>query len=147
VIGGSSQERELAAAIASGSGSESRVVNLAGRVALRHYAAILKRCALFIGNDAGPMHIAAALGTPVLALFGPSNPMEWGPRGRQVQTIYKGLDCRQCFHPTCERGELSCMKQISIDEVYDAAVNILRAHGSRMTSPEPVPSVRHIAPR
>ena len=147
VIGGSSQERELAAAIASGSGSESRVINLAGRVPLRHYAAILKRCALFIGNDAGPMHIAAAVGTPVLALFGPSNPMEWGPRGRQVQTIYKGLDCRQCFHPTCERGELSCMKQISIDEVYDAAVNILRADGSRMTSPEPVPSVRHIAPR
>lgn len=123
VIGGSAPERGLAAAIASGAGS--RVTNLAGRVSLRHYAGILKRCALFVGNDAGPMHIAAALGTPVLALFGPSNPAEWGPCGAQVRTIYKGLDCRQCFHPTCDRGEMSCMKQIGLEEVFDAALRLL----------------------
>lgn len=73
------------------------------------------------------MHIASAVGTPVVALFGPSNPVEWGPRGERVKVLYKGLDCRVCFHPTCERGEENCMKQLSVQEVCAAAVQLLEA--------------------
>jgi ADP-heptose:LPS heptosyltransferase len=98
---------------------------LAGRTTLLQYAAIVKRCDLFVGNDNGPMHMAAALGVPVVALFGPSDPREWGPRGEKVQVLYKRLDCRRCFHPTCARGEESCMKQISVEEVFAAAKKLL----------------------
>jgi len=71
------------------------------------------------------MHIAAAVGTPMVALFGPSNPDEWGPRGGEVEVIYKGLDCRICFHPTCLRGEQNCMQLITIDEVLMAAARLM----------------------
>ncbi len=132
LVGGGSDEKNLADAIAAQ--ARGKVISLAGRTTVLQYAAILKRCALFVGNDAGPMHMAAALGIPVLGLFGPSNPDEWGPRSETSRTIYKGLDCRQCFHPTCERGELSCMRQISIDEVFEAAVQLLLIPTSRAVS-------------
>jgi ADP-heptose:LPS heptosyltransferase len=54
--------------------------------------------------------------------------MEWGPRGGPAEVIYKGLDCRECFHPTCRRGEQNCMKLISVSEVMSAAERLL-AHG------------------
>ncbi|MBI5854236.1 MAG: glycosyltransferase family 9 protein [Nitrospirae bacterium] len=101
-------------------------VNLAGRTSLLGLAALMKHCALFIGNDAGPMHMAAAMGAPVLGLFGPSDPSVWGPRGAQIEVIYRGLDCRRCFHPTCERGAESCMNQIPVEEVVQAANRLLR---------------------
>jgi predicted lipopolysaccharide heptosyltransferase III len=119
LLGGDVREVPLAEQICSL--ARSSPVVLAGRTTLLQYAAVLRRCALFVGNDNGPMHMAAAVGIPVVAVFGPSDPAEWGPRGTRSEVLYKGLDCRRCFHPTCERGELNCMKQISVDEVYAAA--------------------------
>ena len=72
-----------------------------------------------------PRWKALALGIPVVALFGPSDPAEWGPAGTKSEVLYKGLDCRRCFHPTCEKGEFSCMKQISVDEAFAAAARCL----------------------
>ena len=97
------------------------IINLVGKTSIRELGALMRACALFIGNDAGPMHMAAAVGCPVVGLFGPTDPMVWGPRGKNVQTIYKGLDCRECFHPGCQRGEMSCMKLIGVEEVLEAA--------------------------
>ncbi len=125
VIGGNEPERLLAEEVRRLARSTPTV--LAGRTPLLTYAAILKRCRLFVGNDNGPMHMAAALGVPVVALFGPSNPGEWGPRGPQVRVLYKGLDCRRCFHPTCARGEESCMKRISVEEVWTAVGALLES--------------------
>jgi predicted lipopolysaccharide heptosyltransferase III len=102
-----------------------RPVSFVGRTSLLELAALMKRCALFIGNDAGPMHMAAAVWTPVIGLFGPSDPAVWGPRAPQVEVIYKGMDCHACFHATCIRGEESCMKLISVDEVFEAARRFL----------------------
>lgn len=124
LIGGSVQDRELAERI--GRSMKARCTVLAGRTTLLPYAAILKRCALFVGNDSGAMHMAAAMKTPIVALFGPSHPQEWGPRGGPAEVIYKGLDCRACFHPTCRRGEENCMRLIGVDEVYAAAVRMMR---------------------
>jgi predicted lipopolysaccharide heptosyltransferase III len=123
LVGGDARERSLAETIQDG--ARTPVVSLAGHLTLLQYAAVLKRCALFIGNDNGPMHMAAALGVPVVALFGPSNPAEWGPRGARTEVLYKGLDCRRCFHPTCTRGEESCMRLITVDEVFAAAAKLL----------------------
>lgn len=123
LVGGNAAERDLAEKVCAK--ARTQPVNLAGRTSLLVHAAVLKRCALFVGNDNGPMHMAATVGTPVVALFGPSNPLEWGPRGEKTTVIYKGLDCRACFHPTCRRGEESCMKLISTDEVFAAARQLL----------------------
>ena len=122
-IGGSQGERDLADGIERTAGSGATVI--AGRTTVTQYAALLARCQLFIGNDNGPMHMASALGVPIVALFGPSDPAEWGPRSDRAVVVYKGLDCRHCFHPTCERGEESCMNLISVDEVFDAACRML----------------------
>ena len=105
--------------------SESKLVSLMGRTSVLELAALMKRCGLFVGNDGGPMHIAAAVGCPVLAIFGPTDPGIWGPRGDCVKVVYRGLDCDSCFLPGCLRGEESCMKLISVDEVYSAAIGML----------------------
>lgn len=125
LIGGSREDEALAQRIQAA--AKSRPINMAGLATLKQFAAIAQRAALFVGNDSGAMHIAAAVGTPMVALFGPSNPDEWGPRGDRVKVLYKGLDCRACFHPTCERGELNCMRQLSVQEVCAAAAQLMAA--------------------
>ncbi len=123
LIGGSRQEEYLAHRIHQA--AKSRPVSFAGQTTLKQFAGIVKRARLFVGNDSGALHIATAVGTPAVALFGPSNPAEWGPRGGTAEVISKGLDCRACFHPTCERGEQNCMKLITVDEVMSASVRLL----------------------
>jgi predicted lipopolysaccharide heptosyltransferase III len=105
--------------------AESNPVSLMGSTGVLELAALMKRCVLFVGNDGGPMHIAAASGCPVLAIFGPTDPAVWGPRGERVKVLYKGLDCDACFLPGCLRGEESCMKLISVDEVCAATLQLL----------------------
>lgn len=107
------------------------MISLIGNTRLLELAALMTRCRLFIGNDAGPMHVAAAVGCPVVAMFGPSNPAVWAPRGKHVKTIHKGLDCRECFHPGCFRGEQSCMNLITVDEVLKEATALLEDGGRR----------------
>jgi len=99
---------------------------LVGRTGLQELAAVLARASLHVGNDNGPMHMAAALRVPVIGLFGPSDPAVWGPWGEGHQTLYKGLDCRACFHPDCVRGEQTCMQLITLEEVWDVVRERLR---------------------
>jgi len=100
-------------------------MSLMGETHISQLTALMKRSLLFIGNDGGPMHMAAAVGCPVLGLFGPTDPAVWGPRGANVKVIYKRLDCEECFYPGCSRGEESCMRQISVDEVCQVAQSML----------------------
>jgi heptosyltransferase III len=94
---------------------------VAGETSILELAAVSRHCRLFVGNDNGPMHIAAAVGTPVVALFGPTNPAEWGPWGDGHITLYRGVDCRQCWWSSaCVRGEGNCLGQITVDEVMVA---------------------------
>ncbi len=123
LIGGSDQDIDLAQQIRQM--AKSRPIIMAGRTTIKRFAAIAKKSALFIGSDSGAMHIASAVGTPLVALFGPSNPAEWGPRGGPADVIYMGLDCRVCFHPTCRRGEGNCMRLITVDAVYASAQRML----------------------
>ena len=123
LIGGSGQDGDLAQKIQLM--SQSRPTILAGRATIKQFAAIAKQSALFVGSDSGAMHITTAVATPVVALFGPSDPREWGPRGGPAEVIYKGLDCRACFHPTCQRGEQNCMRLITTDEVMMAAAQLM----------------------
>jgi predicted lipopolysaccharide heptosyltransferase III len=124
LIGGSDQDIDLAQQIRQT--SKSSPIIMAGRTTIKQFAAIAKKSVLFVGNDSGAMHIASAVGTPVVALFGPSSLREWGPRGGPVEVLYKGLDCRICYNTTCTRGEESCMKLIAVDEVAAAIQRLLQ---------------------
>ncbi len=99
--------------------------NLMGKTSLSQLVAVMKQSKLLIGNDGGPMHMAAAVGCPVVGLFGPTDPAVWGPRGSKIKVIYKGIDCEKCFYTECLRGEESCMRQISVEEVCQAALSLL----------------------
>ena len=123
LIGGSDQDIGLAQQIQQM--AKSALIIMAGRTSIKQFAAIASKSALFVGSDSGAMHIATAVGTPVVALFGPSNPREWGPRGGPVEVLYKEIDCRSCFHPTCQRGDQNCMKLISVDEVEKASKHLM----------------------
>ncbi len=123
VLVGSSKDREIGDHIQQA--TRHPPISLIGQTNLLELAALMKRAALFIGNDAGPMHVAAAVGCPVVALFGPSDPKVWGPRGSKATVLYKGLDCRECFYPGCFRGESSCMKLITVDDVINASIPFL----------------------
>lgn len=124
LIGGSNQDIDLAQQIRQM--AKSNPIIMAGRTTIKQFAAIAKKSALFVGNDSGAMHIASAVGTPMVALFGPSSLCEWGPRGGPVEVLYKGLDCRTCYNTTCTRGEESCMKLIAVHEVAAAAQRLLK---------------------
>ena len=86
---------------------------------LTELAALLKRCMVYVGNDSGVTHMAAAVGTPVVALFGPTDPGVWGPRGRRVRTVYRGVSCSPCsreeMHGCLHR---KCLDSITVEEVY-----------------------------
>lgn len=88
------------------------------KTGIKELAAISRRCKLFVGNDTGPMHVAAASGTPVIALFGPADPQRSRPWGRNHVVIKKDLPCSPCSKIICK--ELTCMKSITVEDVLQA---------------------------
>jgi heptosyltransferase-2 len=107
--------------VASGLGT--RGVNLAGRTSLRELISFIKRVDLFITNDSGPMHMAAALKTPLIAIFGSTSDVATGPYQHGV-VIHKHVSCSPCFKRVCPI-DFRCMTRISVDEVYREARKIL----------------------
>lgn len=86
---------------------------------IRYLGAIIKKCAFIIGNDSGPLHISAAVGTPVLGIYGPTNPNLQGPFGQKNLTIVnEKLDCLGCNLLECEIGNI-CMTELSKDLILD----------------------------
>jgi len=96
-----------------------RVVNLAGQTNLRELMALIKICSVFLTNDSGPMHMADSLETPLLALFGSTDPIVTGPYRQSKQVIQKRVGCAPCFKRECPI-DFPCMKKISVDEVVGA---------------------------
>jgi len=99
-------------------------VNLGGKTTLRDLAALYKRAELLVTTDSGPMHVAAAVGTAVVALFGPTAPWRTGPYGPGHVVIRKATACSPCFLKRCETGQ--CMKDITVEEVFEAVKKALR---------------------
>jgi 3-deoxy-D-manno-octulosonic-acid transferase/heptosyltransferase-1 len=102
-------------------------VNLGGRTTLRELACLYRQAALVVTTDSGPMHLAAAMGTPVVALFGPTDPARTGPYGAGHRVIRRGLDCMPCFRRRCETR--NCMREITVEEVFKATEEILAGIG------------------
>jgi len=93
-------------------------INLEGMTTLRELAALYRRVALLVTTDSGPMHLAAAVNTPVVAVFGPTSPARTGPYGAGHTVIQRDLSCAPCFLKHCETK--NCMNEISVEEVLEA---------------------------
>jgi heptosyltransferase-1 len=106
----------------------SSFVDLTGAVPLGFLPALLSRASVLITNDSGPMHIAAAVGTPVVALFGPTSPIRTGPYGSGHAVLNHKVSCSPCFSRYCENtAYLACLTNITPDQVMSA----VRSHKCR----------------
>ena len=107
----------------------SSVINLAGKTSITQLASLLKRCSLFISNDSGPVHIASAVGTPVISIFGRNqaglSPRRWGPVGLKDKILHKEAGCIECLAHNCQK-QFACLKAISVEDVVAAADSILK---------------------
>jgi lipopolysaccharide heptosyltransferase I len=124
LIGGQGDRRE---AEAIGRGADPPPRNLAGALSLKSLAALLARVDLLVCVDSGPMHVASAVGTPVLALFGATDPRRTGPLGPGA-VLRRELPCSPCLDRRCRIPDtLRCMRGLGVDEVWEAARALLAA--------------------
>lgn len=136
VIVGSESERRRAEAIRSAAQKSSRrprpvVVNLAGRTDLAVLAALLSLSRLHVGVDSAGPHIAAAVGTPTLTLYGPTDPVYWTPPGDGRRVVAPEMPCAPCRRKGCEdSGASRCMADMTVERVMDALHGLLAAEGA-----------------
>ena len=108
-----------------------RLIDLAGGAPLVDLAAVLRRLALLVTPDTGPMHLAAAVGTPVVGIFGPSDPVRYAPLSPRAAVVHADLWCRPCNRMRrpprrCSSGTPDCLARVGVDAVVDAARRLLR---------------------
>ncbi len=99
------------------------VSRLDGRTTLKVLAAVYRLASVVVSTDTGPMHLAAAVGTPVVALFGPTAPSRTGPYGKGHLVLRAGVSCSPCFSRSCKTTDLepmACMNRITVEQVVDA---------------------------
>lgn len=106
--------------------TRSKPVNLAGRLSVKELGALSAHARLFIGVDSMPMHLAAAMGTPSVALFGPSGEHEWRPWRVAHRVVTSNHACRPCGNDGCGGGKISeCLTTLGVEEVWAAARELL----------------------
>ncbi len=126
ILGGLEEEPYLRPLMEGLAPKDSRRLHLlAGRTNPMILAAMLSRCKLLVTNDTGPMHVAAAVGTPVVALFGSTSPTWTRPFGVGHEVIYHKVECSPCFQRTCPIGYV-CLNKISVGEVFAAVQRQLK---------------------
>lgn len=127
VLGGHS-DQPLGAAIAAGGGDA--VLDLTGRLSLPEMVEWIRLCRVMVTNDTGPMHVAAALGRPVVGIFGPTDPARTGPYGAGHQVFTSSLSCAPCMRSKCHWSDpLACLKETDPVRVADAV--LLRLNAAR----------------
>jgi len=104
-------------------GMRAPAINLAGETTLKMLAALYAKADVVISTDTGPMHLAVSVGTPVVALFGPTASWRTGPYGSSHQVVTAGQKCAPCFKRHCPT--IDCMALISVDQVFDAVSKII----------------------
>jgi 3-deoxy-D-manno-octulosonic-acid transferase/heptosyltransferase-1 len=112
----------------------SSVTRLEGRTTLKVLAAVYRSATVVVSTDTGPMHLAAAVGTPVVALFGPTAPWRTGPYGEGHVVLRAGVICSPCFSRSCKTAEcepMACMNRITVEQVVEAVVRMVARSTSR----------------
>ena len=126
VLTGAPDPRERAIIARILAAAEAPIDDLSGQLTLREMAALSARARLFFGVDSAPMHIAAAMGTPVVALFGPSNEKVWGPWRVAHRVVSSDHPCRPCGNDGCGGGKVSeCLTQLPVERVHSAVNELL----------------------
>jgi len=100
--------------------SSSLPISFVGSLNLLELKEMIERSSLFVGPDSGPMHIAAATGTPIVALFGPTLPVHFSPWQARAYIVAKDLSCRPCRQKKCQAGDFPCLRSITPEEVLNA---------------------------
>ena len=119
-----------------------RAAVLSGATSIRELMAVIKRCAVLVTNDTGPMHIASAVGVPVVAIFGPTDWRTTSPYGEEHALLRHPVDCAPCLLRECPIDH-RCMMGVSVDQVYDAGVKLITADksaGGKLTGMASVPA-------
>ncbi|WP_455245761.1 lipopolysaccharide heptosyltransferase II [Petrachloros mirabilis] len=117
-LGGPDERADVAAVK---SMMKTNAIDLAGALPIEYLPALLGKAAALITNDSGPMHIAAAVGTPVVALFGPTSPVRTGPYGPGHRVLTHEISCRPCFRRSCANEQrLACLTNITPDQAAAA---------------------------
>lgn len=120
---GSPSEREIAAEVSHH--MHTNPVNLCGRTTLGQAMALIKRCNLFVTNDTGLMHVAAAFNVPIVAIFGSTDPVATGPMSRNARIVSHSIDCSPCLKEVCPSNH-RCMLSIEPDEVWEEMEDLKR---------------------
>ena len=105
---------------------KSEAVDLSGRTTLKQAIALIAKCDLFITNDSGLMHVAAALNTPQIAIFGSTDHVATGPASSRSRIVRSSAPCSPCLRRHCPLGHMDCMRQIRTGKVLRVARRILR---------------------
>ncbi len=134
VLTGSPEDDAIAEDISLG--MNPRPLSLVGRLPLKQLVAVLQNVDLMITVDSGPMHIAAAVGTPVVALFGPTDPLRTGPRG-PGRILRRELPCSPCLQRRCRIDDTyRCMRDLSVVEVLGAVRDLLGSGTTPLNTPQ-----------
>jgi heptosyltransferase-2 len=120
---GSARDREAATQIAAGL---EQTHNLCGRTELVDAVDLLALCEAAVSNDSGLMHVAAAVGTPLVALYGSSTPAYTPPLTDKAEVLYLGLDCSPCFKRECPFGHKNCLERITASDALSAVKMLLQ---------------------
>jgi ADP-heptose:LPS heptosyltransferase len=106
--------------------NNARIINFIDKLNLKELCALIKRCKLFITNDTGPMHIAAILKTPLVAIFGPGDIVRFDPRNisDKAEVLYQKADCAPCEKVVCK--DLRCLTVITPKEAIEASLRLLQ---------------------
>lgn len=119
VLAGSKEDTEIGEQLLQGVNEPGRVVNWIGKTSLKELVALMAAAKFVVTNDSGPMHIAAAVGTPTVALFGPTDPVRTGPYGKQHIVIKANMPCVACLKRNCAKTPL-CLETILPTQVFEA---------------------------
>ena len=101
-----------------------KIVNSAGKTSIHESAALIEKCALFIGNDSGSLHIASTTNTPIIGIFGPTNPVVDGPYKLKGKNLFHETKDSPCYTIDCS-GHKPCIEEVSVDEVVQSAINFV----------------------
>ncbi|SDZ97954.1 heptosyltransferase-2 [Thiothrix caldifontis] len=117
ILLGSAKDALVTAQIANTVNLPAACQDLAGKTSIREVLELLAQADQVVSNDSGLMHVAAAVGTPVIAVYGSSDPMYTPPLSDKAQIVYLGLECSPCFKRECPLGHLDCLQKITPEQV------------------------------
>lgn len=123
LIFGGPSDRELGRTISSL--MTAPAIDLSGRTSLGEAIAVIDRCHAFVTNDSGLMHVAAALDTPLVAIFGSTNFITTSPFSDTSRIVRVPIECSPCMQPVCPLGHMNCMKRVTVEMVFNAVKDLL----------------------